>query len=199
MNQDLDFILEFLSGKIGAKEFEERLYASETIEEYLSDDPNLPHDSYIQGDNYLFLISQNYNNPGGVVNAQGALEQFLDRKGIKYKSSDIHHKLYNLILKSQPKWLDIDSMYISEKYFSKIIDLNSKEASKELKAMILSDFKYIKSPPKWLQSPDWPIVNDVPLIFMGQLKIEKYFHDEAAIYVFYDANNGKTETIIQVC
>jgi hypothetical protein len=37
-----------------------------------------------------------------------------------------------------------------------------------------------------------------PLVFLGQIDIRNYFHDEAAAYVFHDPVTGVTETVIQV-
>jgi hypothetical protein len=198
MSQDLELLLDFVSGNIDAESFESKLYASSTIEEFLSNDPDLPPYSYIDGDNYLFLISQDYSDLGGVINAQGAVEQFLERKHVPFMKTEKHNKLFDLILEAQPEWLDIDSKYIAERYISDIEGLNKKDALKMLKEKLLSDFTFIKRAPKWIQSPAWPIVDKVPLVFLGQIDIDNYFHDTAAAYLFYDPKNGSSETIIQI-
>lgn len=198
MNQDLDLLIRFVSGDIEAKEFESKLYASSSIEDYLSDDPDLPPYSYIGGDNYLFLISQDYKDPGGVLNAQGAVEQFLERKGIEFDKTEKHSDLYDLILEAQPKWLDVESKFISEKYLSKLEGLSKEKAIKKLQEFLFRDFKCVNSKPEWIQSPTWPIINGEPLIFLGQIEIEKYFHDIAAAYIFHNPADDSTETIIQV-
>lgn len=198
MNQDLELLIKFVSGQIEPRDFESGLYASSTIEEYLANDPDLPANSYIDGDNYLFLVSQDYSDPGGVLNAQGAIEQFLDRKGIEFKKSERHSELYDIVLNAQPEWLDVDSKYIAENYLPKLGGLSKKKATSELKKCLLQDFKFIASPPEWIQSPSWPICNGDPLIFLGQIEIENYFHDTAMAYVFHNPKGDSTETIIQV-
>jgi hypothetical protein len=198
LNEDLKLLIDFVSGKINVEVFEAQLYASDTIENYLSNDPTLPAYSYIGGDNYQFLISLDYKDPGDILNAQGAIEEFLDRKGIEYKSNPESRDTYDLILKAQLDWLDIDSKYISEKYLPALEGMDKTEAINKLKSNILNDFKYVNEPPKWMQSPCWPISRGKPLVFLGQVDVENYFHDVGAAYVFYDPENDSTETVIQV-
>jgi hypothetical protein len=39
-----------------------------------------------------------------------------------------------------------------------------------------------------------------PMYFFGQIRLERceHFHDEAALYVFFDPKTGETKTVIQV-
>jgi len=59
-------------------------------------------------------------------------------------------------------------------------------------------FRCLGEPPEWIQEPDWPINENGPLVFLGQLSVLNYFHDESAAYVFHDPTTGGCETIIQV-
>ena len=61
-------------------------------------------------------------------------------------------------------------------------------------------FQYHKKPPRWVQNPAWPINDNGPMYFLGQMKIEgcEVFHDDGAAYVFLDLKSGETKTIIQV-
>ncbi|KAB8045630.1 hypothetical protein GCN78_27130 [Janthinobacterium rivuli] len=36
-------------------------------------------------------------------------------------------------------------------------------------------------------------------IFLGQLTVDGYFHDEAAVYVFYDTSKNECRSILQTC
>lgn len=36
------------------------------------------------------------------------------------------------------------------------------------------------------------------MVFLGQLAIRDYFHDEAAVYVFHDPATGLRETVLQL-
>lgn len=75
-------------------------------------------------------------------------------------------------------------------------------ADSELRTWLESEFRerfrYLKSPPEWIQAPAWPIGKNGPLFFLGQLDIKGYFHDDASAYVFYDESSGLCETIVQV-
>lgn len=63
--------------------------------------------------------------------------------------------------------------------------------------------------PKWLQlapavvqalmaeAPAWPIGDAGPLVFLRQVAIPDYFHDDAAAYVFYDPATRQCQTILQ--
>ena len=197
MNTDLKLLIDFVSGEMEPKAFESKLYASNTMENYLSDMPDYPRIGYFGDGAYLFLISQDYDDPGAALNAHHVVQQILKRKGADFNSSDRFERLYDLIQDAQPKWLDVSPKFIAAKYFSIIKHLPRKDAKKKLRSYLLRDFKFIKNHPKWLQSPKWPIQNESPMVFLGQINIEEYFHDTAAAYVFYDPYDGHTETIIQ--
>ena len=55
----------------------------------------------------------------------------------------------------------------------------------------------VSDPPEWIQSPCWPHSAAGPLVFLGQLKVDQYFHDLATVYVFHDPANGECQTIVQ--
>jgi hypothetical protein len=55
--------------------------------------------------------------------------------------------------------------------------------------------------PEWIQSPEWPIVNGKPLVFVGQVELPAsagLFHDDAVFYVFMDSEKGVAKVVIQV-
>ena len=37
-----------------------------------------------------------------------------------------------------------------------------------------------------------------PLVFLGQMAVKGYFHDEATVYVFHDPATGTCQTVLQV-
>ena len=197
MNQDLDILLRFVEGNIDALKFEKELYASKTMEEYLSNDPNLPLRNLVGGDTYLYLISGNYRSVSHLWNVQNAIESFLERKNIGFKSTDMYAQLSKLFLAAQPKWLDVDSGFITRNYLPKIEGLSSVESRLKLKELFLNDFQYLKKPPNWIQNPDWPIEGDEPLVFMGQIDTTTYFHDTGSIYLFHCRSKNTYTTIVQ--
>ena len=63
----------------------------------------------------------------------------------------------------------------------------------------LAKFKYVSKPPRWLQNPEWLMsADEEPLVFLGQLTVEHFFHDRAAVYVFYNPQTNACETVVQV-
>lgn len=102
---------------------------------------------------------------------------------------------YDYTLGIQPSWLDINDEY---GIFDKIIEEVPKDLSKAKriaygKNRLKELFKYDKTYPRWVQAPEWPIVNGKPLVFSHQSKGKK--DDERVYYYFYDPDT-KEETIV---
>lgn len=198
MDESLASIVAFVEGHIEPADFEKRLYNDPTIEAVLNDDPTLKPGTYIGTSTFHFVIQQDFESPGGVLNVHGALSQFLERKQIPFLPTKSYAKLHEIILQAQPRWLDVPADWLKKNVLSAAEGRNGKELRDWLRARLLELFKYREKPPKWIQSPNWPIAENGPLVFLGQLKIPNYFHDEAAAYVFHDPKTGRCETVIQV-
>lgn len=200
MDEALQTALDFVEGRITAKEFEQKLYSDSAIEALFKDASMHWHDTYIKSNPYDFLIWLNYDAPDGVLSAQGAVEFFLKKRNIPFKRATVYSEFYDLLLSAQPKWLAVDTAYLKERILPEAGDRQGKALKEWLKAKLKDLFRYNKTPPKWIQSPAWPIGENGPMYFLGQVKIEncELFHDEAAAYVFLDPVNGATKTVIQV-
>jgi hypothetical protein len=122
----------------------------------------------------------------------------MDRNNIEYSKSDRYSKLYDLVLNAQPAWLAVDSRYVADHLLPHAGGRLGPELQEWLASEFLARFRYVGTPPKWIQSPAWPISESGPLVFLGQLDINDYFHDAAVAYVFHDQQSGCCETIIQV-
>jgi len=60
-------------------------------------------------------------------------------------------------------------------------------------------FRFLQQPPEWIQGPPhWPMVDNRPMVFLGQFDVNGYFHDAASVYVFHDGETGRYETMDQV-
>jgi hypothetical protein len=105
---------------------------------------------------------------------------------------------FNLILKAQPRRLDVDPSYVQNHILPAGEGKAGKALTEWLKGEFRKRFRFVKRPPKWIQSPDWPINDNGPLVFLGQLNVENYFHDAATVYVFHDPVTGACSTVIQV-
>ena len=57
-------------------------------------------------------------------------------------------------------------------------------------------FRYDKTYPRWVQDPEWPIVNGKPLVFSHQSKGKK--GDERVYYYFYDPETQMETVIAQI-
>lgn len=158
---------------------------------------NLP--GYIaEPDLYTYVIGQDYSRIGSVFNVQTILSEFLNRKNIKHDFNRKYGDLFDLMLKVQPKWLDLQPSYFSG-LISGREHLKPKELKEYLKEKIKADFRCLKAIPKWLQSPEWPVHEGLPLTFAGQIDISGLSHDTAQLYVFFDDRSGKFFTISQSC
>ena len=154
-------------------------------------------DNLIWSNLYLFVLEQNFNSPGGVLNAHSVLAEFLESHNIPAQRTKIYSDLFGLILSAQPKWLDVNSAYIQKAIMPQSAGRKGKELKDWLRSEFLERFKYDTKPPRWIQNPNWPIGENGPLVFLGQIKVLNHFHDEAAVYVFHDSKTGEFHNIYQ--
>ena len=103
---------------------------------------------------------------------------------------------YSYILAIQPSWLDITD---DQGIFDKILAERPKELSKTKqiawgKAKLKELFKYDKTYPRWVQDPEWPIVNGKPLVFSHQSKEKK---DDARVYYYFYDPDTKEQTVVE--
>jgi len=126
------------------------------------------------------------------------LELFFQKKGVEYVMSKKYPETYNLLLTTQPKYIDIESAFFEKFILPVDRDLSKSELKQFIRENYEKYFKYQSKPPKWIQNPQWIIKNDKPLFFIGQLEIKnEKIHDNGFIYVFLDIETGKVETIKQ--
>lgn len=197
-DEGVQFIVGFVEGRVSPREFELRLQNDPALEATLTDDPELPRNTYVGSSVYLFLLEEDLRDPRGVLNAQGALSEWLKRHSVAHRVAAEPKELYDLLLFAQPKWLDVDTKYLQEAFLNRSEGRTGQALRKWLHQELLSKFRYVSKPPEWIQSPQWPVGANGPLVFLGQVEIEKYFHDLAAAYVFHDLENGECTTVIQV-
>lgn len=201
MDNTLQIIVDFVEGRMNGKEFEQQVYNNPAIEALLADESLTWGNTYVKTNPYYFIIALNYDDPGDLLNAQGAMELFLQRKNVPFKQTSTYSDDYGLLLDAQPRWLHVDSRYIKERILPDAGDRVGEDLKQWLSARLRELFRYYKKPPAWIQSPAWPIgASGQPLFFLGQIKLRdcELFHDEAAVYVFLDTTSGQTETVIQV-
>ena len=198
MSSATSSVVGFVSGQLDTAAFEQLLYADADMEHLLSAQP-APRYAHTGHTLYHYLISLDLRNPADALNAQGALRDFLKAAGMAVAVSDKPAELHALLLAAQPKWLDVDLAYVAALLDTAPQHAKKSERTQWLRAKLLELFRYAKKPPRWLQAPAWPIGPHGPLVFLGQLAVDGYFHDEAAVYVFHDARTNACRSILQTC
>ncbi|MDR1795820.1 MAG: hypothetical protein LBR25_10535 [Erysipelotrichaceae bacterium] len=193
----LETIKGFVQGSLSVREFERVLYSDPQLETYLQSEVIQKYfPPIVKGDMYLYLIEQNYKQPGNILNAQSVLADFLKIKGEKFKRSTKYSDLHNLMLEVQPAWLNI-----ADDFFQELLDKHEGKSGAALKNALKNDikklFRYVKKPPKWLQEAIWPLENGTPLLFIGELDISTLRHDTATAYVFFNEKQGDYQIIEQ--
>jgi len=189
-------IVKFVERKMSIDDFLECLYNDKELEKILSEDITLRPFTYLGETAYLYLLNQNMKTPGGMLNALSALEEFLEKKQIGFEKNDAADKLFSLMQKIQPNWLDIPDWYM-EKILAMSGGKKGKDMEAYLKERIRNDFRCSKKQPKWIQSAQWVFVKGEPIVFVGQIDIAGIMHDTAQLYVFYDEQNNEYHFIEQ--
>lgn len=191
----IDIIKNYLEGSLSPQDFQKELYYNKDIENLLSEETQIP--PYTNSQNvFLYLIEIDILLPSGEMDSKDLLAKFLTKKNVSFSLNTDYKKKYDLFMKIEPRWLNL-----TEPYFQIIInkhkDKTGIELEKALKLEIKNDFRFLKSKPRWLQSPDWPTVENKPLLFIGQLDITQISHDISYLYIFLDEKNNTYITFEQ--
>lgn len=200
MQDEIQFLKDFVEGKISGQDFERQLYTHSELEKLLSDSAINWKGSYLQDTTpFLYLAEQNYKDPAGQLNAQGTIRLFLERKGIKVTETSKYSHDYHLLLRTSPKYIDADLNFIEKHILPEDKNLSKAGQEQYIKQRYTELFRYQTKPPKWIQNPEWPIQNNSPLFFLGQIEIKRcdLFHDDGNVYLFIDPKTGVIETIKQ--
>lgn len=201
MADEIQILKNFVQGEISDKEFEQQLYTNSALEKRLSDSAINWYGTYLQDTTaFLYLIGQNYTTAKGLLNAHETVKLFLSKIGVEVTASTQRSEDYDLLLSTSPKYIDAKADYIEKYIVPKDRTLSKSDQKQYIKQRYAELFKYQTKPPKWIQNPDWPIKNDKPLYFLGQIEMKKgdLFHDEGSIYLFIETETGIIETVKQV-
>ncbi len=192
----LDEITSFVEGRISLPSFMHRLEQDQAIQAVLEDDIVLrPYTN--NGNLLLYVLQQDPSSPAAQINVRDALSQFLLAKGRPHAVDKGTVELYDIILGQMPGWLGLPDFFLKQ-LADKAADLPDRKAvASMVKGEIGASFRCLKKPPKWLQSPAWIVVDERPLVFVGQLDLGQLKHDEAQVYVFFDEARGEIRTTIQ--
>lgn len=81
-------VIDFVEGRLGAEQFEHILYERPEFEDILNNDPKLPPNTYVSRSTYLYVISQDFSDPSGLLNVHRALTEYLQRNGFLVNPTD---------------------------------------------------------------------------------------------------------------
>lgn len=188
-------IIDFVAGVIPVSVFEQQLYRDAAIETVLSAE-KAPAYCHTGTTLFHYLIGLNYQRPGDVLNARHVLEELLARYQIPVNVCHHATKEFELMQAAQPAWLCADMSYVAS-LLAEAPELSDKARKIWLRQQILAKFRYVKRPPKWLQDHIWPMSDAGPLVFLGQLKVDGYGHDNAVVYVFHDPQTNTCQSVMQ--
>ena len=197
MTEEIKIIKDFVEGRLPDSELELQLQTNTELKNILQDMSISWTGTYVKTNPLDFLKTLKLKSISGRLNAQGVLKSFLDKKGVTTIDFKKYSDDYKLILDTQPSYVDPDPDFVERVIIP--LDKSKSETKKIMKEKFKELFQYHKRPPKWIQSANWPIKNDIPLFFLGQLEIKdcELFHDNGSIYLFMDKLTGDIETVKQ--
>ncbi len=191
----MELIKFFLAGKISLNEFLEKLYVDTDLQELLEEEQNMKPFTN-DGSLLLFFLNTSIHDPGFENNARYALKEFLEKNNVKFEFDTLSIEFSDIVRSSLPKWLQVDVKYFQE-IGATFDGNNKKDVKQKIKEKVLSDFKSIKSAPKWIQDEFWPFLDGKPMLFIGELDMGNLLHDTSNVYVFYDQSSNTFKNIVQ--
>ena len=142
-----------------------------------------------------YIGSKSYYSPG-IIEKHFNINDIFERFGLyeeikacfirqkkKYNFYNEDENYITLINKIQPKYIDIKDQAFWDNILRSVPqNIKNSERVKLLKDKTKNLFPYESKPPRWIQSPEWLIENEVPLKFIKQSKIDDgmkyYFSNE---------------------
>ena len=202
MKKEYQIIVDYVEGRMTAEAFNKELLQNSLLKKELAKWQCKKEALKDYGYNfYEFLIKDwrfkctNWNNVTIRYYLLWWLEKLLMDTNISFLPCKKYEEDYNFLLDIQPTWLDINDDTIFQQIINEIPqDLSKSQRIKLGKEKVKALFKYDKTYPRWIQDPEWPIVNGKPLVFSHQEKVKG--DDFHTYYYFYDENT-KEQTVIE--
>ncbi len=202
MKKEFQPILDYVEGKLSANDFRKELFQNSFLKSAFSKwHCKLTALKEYEYNFYYFLIHDWRFNKSDWSNVTTKyyllwwLEKFLKDNNIDFTPIVQYEQDYDFLLNIQPSWLDINDNSIFQQIKDGIPNNLSKTQQIKLgKEKVNAMFKYDKTYPRWVQSPEWPIVNGKPLVFSHQEKVKG--DDCHTYYYFYDEKT-KEQTIVE--
>ena len=197
-------MIDFVEGKLSIQDFKIQFDNNKIIKESLRKDPLCPKDTYYlkkdEKDIVSYINRKNWFSCEGQHAVWWNIRRFLSSYNYSFKPTKYYENRYSFLLDIQPAWLDLwdNEDFLMKNVVDKMPEglATQKDKVKWCKEKIKELFIYDSKPPRWVQSPQWPIVAGKPLVFKGQSKDDG--EDERVYFYFYDPVTGKETTITQL-
>ncbi|MFA7179334.1 MAG: hypothetical protein WC075_05355 [Dehalococcoidales bacterium] len=121
---------------------------------------------------------------------------YLQIKNIKFIPKSDDEDKYKILSIICPPWLQFDEEFLTSIIQNAPDNLNKANKTAWCRNRIANMFKVEKDYPKWLQNPEWPILNGVPLVFKSQSHTIDNKSTECIKYYFYHPETNE-ETIVE--
>jgi len=197
---EIEIIKSYVEGNINFGDFLLELNRNDVLRDLLLDKNRNWSNTYIKTNPLEYIQNMDENSLSNKLNLQGVLELVLELNKIGYEASQEYSDKFDLILDSQPRYINTDIGFIEKYITPKESSMTKKEIKTYMRMKFKEYFQFDKKPPKWIQNPEWPIIDDKPLFFVGQFEIKdsNIYHDNGSIYLFIDLDTEKITTITQL-
>lgn len=183
MTQPLNIIKALVENGFDRQQLEQALYHDDALIAYLESIHGIPNYSQMPSA-YHELLTEDFARADGRLNVLGIFEKILSAMNVNYQANQATIKDLSFIMDAAPPWLPSHLDYVSALY-----ERHKPLSKAEFKALLLTHFPCLNKRPKWLQGADW-IVQDKPLIFVGQLDVSALHHDTTYLYTFFNPDTG---------
>lgn len=203
MKHEIKVIVDYVEGKLNITDFREEFLNNRKLKQLLANKVVIACYKNYNYNIYDYLYRQlnpqisHWNNIYSRYVVWFNLKTFLSYNNIPFKDYTKYDEDYAFLLEIQPSWLDMtDDQGIFDKIIAEVPkDLSKTKRIQWGKNQLKELFQYDKTYPRWIQDPEWPIVDGKPLVFDHQERAGK--DDERTYYYFYDPETGSQTIITQ--
>lgn len=189
--KEIKIMKDYLTGVYSTDEFWNILNSNENLMNLLVNNKKRSQSSKNNDyPRYIYKMYENNRSLSMKIQLMFTITNFLTTNKIEYKILNREYKKYSLFQSFLPSWLKIDDeQYLENLWNNSPNDLTKTDRIKWCKNWLKEHFVFKNKPPKWLQEPEWPIINNKPLIFVEQKTDTE--NPSKEIYTFVDENGKK--------
>lgn len=196
----IQIMKDFVEGRIDIMAFKHEFDNYAIIKKTLESDPLCPQNTHYllpEDENIIrYLETMCWLKVSGQLNVWGEIRRFLLRYKYSFSPTKYYEDKHSFLLDIQPRWLDIlDEDFLYNEIISKApAGLSKAKRIAWCKSKIKELFVFDKKPPLWIHSPEWPILDNKPLVFKKQVE-----HDAREVdFIFANPNTGEEHVVTHV-